>query len=70
MVRARAAEACVSGDAAVSGNARVYGNAEVYGDARVSGKLKLTLGYYFGFLFKDETIKEIKNDDGTTLLYK
>ena len=62
--------AWVYGDAEVSGNARVSGNAWVYGDAEVYGKLKITLGYFFGFLFKEEKIEEIKNEDGTTLLWK
>jgi len=60
----------VYGDAWVYGNAEVYGDAEVYGNARVYGELKLTLGFYFGFLYKGDTIKEIKNEDGTTLLWK
>ena len=62
--------AWVSGDAEVSGNAEVYGDAWVYGNARVYGELKLSIGYYFGFLFKGDALKEIKNYDGTTLLYK
>jgi len=53
----------------VSGNAWVSGNAEVSGDAWVSGSLKLSIGRYFGFLFKGEVLKEIKTDDGV-LLYK
>ena len=57
-------------DVRVYGNAWVSGNAEVYGDARVYGKLKLNIGLFFGFLFKGEKLKDIKLEDGNTLLSK
>ena len=44
----------VSGNAWVYGDARVYGNARVYGDAWVYGKIKIGVGYFFGFLLSFE----------------
>ena len=49
---------------------QVSGNAWVYGDARVYGKLKLFLGYFFGFRSKKEEIKYLKIDENNELIYK
>src|SRR3990167_9024892 len=62
--------AWVSGNARVSGNAEVSGNAWVSGNARVYGKLKLTVGFFFGFLKKDEKLEEIETEEGNKLLWK
>ena len=56
-----------SGDAWVSGNAWVYGDARVYGDAWVYGKTKCEVGFYFGYIEKDEKIIEIQEEDGILL---
>lgn len=70
------------GNAWVYGNAEVFGNAWVYGDARVSGdawvygnawvfgKLKITLGCFFGYRKKDETLTYFDIDDEYQLIGK
>ena len=50
-----------------SGDAWVSGNAWVYGDARVYGKTKCEVGFYFGYIEKDEKIIEIQEEDGILL---
>ena len=63
-------DAWVSGNAQVYGDAQVSGNAWVSGNARVYGKLKLTVGFFFGFLKKDEKLEEIETEEGNKLLWK
>src|SRR3990167_2974902 len=60
-------DAWVYGDARVYGDAGVYGDAWVYGDARVYGKTKCEVGFYFGYIEKDEKIIEIQEEDGILL---
>src|SRR3990167_3960043 len=60
----------VDDDAWVYDDAEVSGNAWVSGNARVYGKLKLTVGFFFGFLKKDEKLEEIETEEGNKLLWK
>ena len=60
----------VSGNAKVSGDAWVYGNAKVSGDAQVSGKLKLTLGFFFGYKEKAQELSFFDIDNNYQLIGK